>query len=115
MTTIFDREQALENAAGDAELAKELLTMLLHELPDLKDKLKHALMENDNQSLWDHAHKIHGSTAYCGVPALKATAHALEQAIKQENEAQIKEYVAKVCDEVERVISGGTEFLQQLD
>ena len=114
MTVTFDKELALENAAGDAALANELLTMLLAELPHLKEQLNQALSAKDKQALWDHAHKIHGSTAYCGVPALKVAASALEQIIKQDNEALFDEFVGKVNGELDRLLKEGDSYLQQL-
>jgi len=114
MTAIFDKQQALENTAGNAELAQELFAMLLDELPVLQEELKQALRANDKQALWDHAHKIHGATAYCGVPALKAAASALEQVIKQDHEALFKEFVDRLNDELDRLLKEGTGILQQL-
>ena len=84
MSEIFNKQQALEQAGDDPTLAKDLLQMLFAELPELLEKLKQAHSDNDHTALWDHTHKIHGSTAYCGVPALRAAAHSMEQLIKDE-------------------------------
>jgi two-component system sensor histidine kinase BarA len=82
MDSILDKQQALEKAGGQASLAKELFGMLLKELPDLKQLMIDAYHANSDKDFWDHVHKIHGSTAYCGVPALRASSKALEDAIK---------------------------------
>ena len=114
MTAIFDRQQALENVAGNAELAQELFTMLLAELPTLREKLNQALQGNDKQALWDHTHKIYGATAYCGVPALRAAASTLEQAIKQDQEALFEELVGQLDNELGQLLREGNGILQQL-
>ncbi len=56
---VYDRGQALAVTGGNARIADELLSLLLRELP---------------------AHKLQGSATYCGTPALKAAALALEHA-----------------------------------
>ena len=96
MENIIDKTEALEKAGGKAELAKELFGMLLKELPKLKALMNDAYKTNNAEKFWDHAHKIHGSTAYCGVPALRHSAKALEDAIKQDKsfseiEAELKQ------------------------
>ena len=115
MTELFNKQQALEQAGDDPALAKDLLQMLLAELPVLIEKLKQALAENDHTALWDHTHKIHGSTAYCGVPALKAAAHSMEQLIKDQ---MVSEYFAgvEIIDaEIERLIASGDVILAEFD
>lgn len=114
MTDIFDREFALEQAGGSPELAHELFSMLLKELPDLLAKLKQAHSQMNYEAMWDHAHKIRGSTAYCGVPALATAATALEQQIKQRDESHLAAGVEGVCVEVERLVAEGDSILGQL-
>lgn len=84
MENILDKTKALEKAGGKADLAKELFVMLLNELPKLKELMVNAYNINNRKDFWDHVHKIHGSTAYCGVPALRLRAKTLEDAIKQD-------------------------------
>ncbi len=84
MHAIFDRELSLQQAGGSESLARELLGMLLKETPALLAALRSALDAGDHQALWDNAHKIYGSTAYCGVPQLNHAARVLEEAIKGE-------------------------------
>lgn len=111
MTEVIDYHLALEQAAGNQELAKELFEMLLKELPILKQKLNIAIKENDLQGCWDHAHKIHGSTAYCGVPALKAAAQVMELAVKDENMEKIEANFSALSMEIERLLEQGDQAL----
>lgn len=84
----LDWAAGIELAGGNAELAYDLLHMLLAEAPQLLAQLEQTAQTNsDLQALWDDAHKLHGSTAYCGVPALRSASAALEQAIRSENRA----------------------------
>ncbi len=115
MSEIFDKEQALEQAGGDPALAKDLLQMLFAELPDLLEELKKALADNNKSAIWDHTHKIHGSTAYCGVPALRAAAHSMEQLIRDEMEAEFSAGVEIIEREIDRLIGEGDAILAQLD
>ncbi len=115
MTDIFDHQQALEQAGDDPELAKDLFQMLIAELPELLAKLKQALAEQDHTALWDHAHKIHGSTAYCGVPTLKTAAHDLENCITQELEMEFARGVSRVAGEINQLIANKDLILAQFD
>ena len=83
MENILDKTEARNKVGGKADLAKELFIMLLKDLPRLKKHVNDAYEAQNAKDFWDHTHKIHGSTAYCGVPALKLCAKNLEDAIKQ--------------------------------
>jgi len=115
MSEIFDKQQALEQAGDDPALAKDLLQMLFAELPELIEKLKQALAENNHTALWDHAHKIHGSTAYCGVPALRAAANSMEQLIKDKMVAEYFAGVEIIDAEIERLLAKGDEIMAEFD
>lgn len=110
MLPILDIPRAIEQAGGNPDLAKELFTMLLKELPDLKTRLNRAFNNGDQQSLWDHAHKIYGSTAYCGVPALQKAAKELEEAIKQKK-SNIDKNIETVNQTIEELLTIGPEEL----
>jgi len=79
---IFNENAALEKAGGNAELMRELLAMLVNELPTSVATLEQALQQEGKDTQSELAHKLKGSTAYCGVPALQEAATVLEQAIK---------------------------------
>ncbi len=111
MSKVIDIQLALEQAGGNEALAKDLLTMLLKELPVLNDKLQQAIHAQDNTAMWDHAHKLYGSTAYCGVPGLKHTAKSLEDAIKQRNQDVIIAAHGRVFDEITLLLAAGPGWL----
>ena len=113
MSEILDKAQALEQAGGNAELAQELFGMLLKELPGLMDKLVRACQDNNNADMWDSAHKIYGSTAYCGVPALQEAARQMENTIKQANQAQLTPSLEALGKEIERLLEVGPALLAE--
>ncbi len=115
MTDAFDKQQALEQTGNNSVLAKDLFEMLIAELPEQKNKLQQALTDNDHKALRDHAHKIHGSTAYCGVPGLKAAAYDLECLIRDKVEARLVDGVTRVAGEIDRLIADGKLILAQFD
>ena len=112
MLPMLDIPHAIKQAGGNPDLAKELFTMLLKELPDLKSKLNQAFSDGDEQGLWDHAHKIYGSTAYCGVPALNNAARELEEAIKAKA-SNIADRIQAVNKAIDELLMDGETALEQ--
>ena len=112
MLPMLDIPHAIEQAGGNPDLAKELFTMLLKELPDQKHKLNQAFNDGDEQGLWDYAHKIYGSTAYCGVPALQRAVKELEEAIKAKT-SDITGKIEGVNKAIEELLMDGEAALEQ--
>ena len=112
MLPMLDIPHAIEQAGGNPDLAKELFTMLLKELPDLKNKLNQAFNDGDNQGLWDHAHKIYGATAYCGVPSLNQAAKELEDAIKAKT-SDVSDKIQGVNKAIDELLIDGQTSLEQ--
>ena len=113
MAPVIDFTHALDQAGGSEELAKDLFKMLANELPDLNNKLGVAIQNNDHQAMWDHAHKLYGSTAYCGVPALNSAAKNLEQAIKDNDSDNILASYDAVNEAVKDIIKSAAGLLEQ--
>lgn len=78
----FSREEAVTLAAGSAQLANELTSMLVNELPEHLKIINEALSRNDNEQLRQQAHKLHGATRCCGALALRNAAGQLESDIE---------------------------------
>lgn len=79
---VYDRDQALRLAGGSDELADELLQRFIDELDSALALIQQGLDQEDAEQAYEHTHRLHGSAAYCGVPALKNAAHRLEEAVK---------------------------------
>ncbi len=87
----------VELAKGNRELAKDMLTMLLHSLKtDIDDIIRHW-QEKSYQDLHEVVHRIHGGACYCGVPALLTISAKLDKNLKDKNyehcETQVEELV----------------------
>ncbi len=111
---ILDKNQALEQAGGNETLARELFAMLLEELPVLQAQLAQALESGEQEAQWNPAHKLYGSTAYCGVPALREAARAMEECIKQQDETQLQSCFARLCAEISQLLEQGPQLAEQL-
>lgn len=81
--SLFDKDLALKQAGGNPELAKELFEMLIKDLPVSQQAVNLAHGNLDKDAFWNAVHKIHGGTAYCGVPDLKQACKSLEDEIKK--------------------------------
>ncbi len=116
MSEIFNADIALEQAGDNEELARELFTMLLDELPDHRQAISAALKAVSSEDveievLWDPVHKLHGATAYLGVPALRHAVKVFEDQIKQDNRDQLDEGFRQLDSEINRLLEDGREIL----
>lgn len=82
---ILDPEEGLRLAAGKADLAKDMLGMLLDGLPDDRQAIQQARDAGERTTLIKRVHRLHGATRYCGVPQLRATCQRSETLLKQED------------------------------
>ncbi len=77
-----DWTQALQRAAGNIELANEMLQLLLKSLPQTLIELDKYRESNQKEALIQLIHKLHGATCYTGVPAIKQLTELLETSLK---------------------------------
>ncbi|MGM0769227.1 MAG: ATP-binding protein [Pseudomonadota bacterium] len=75
-------EESIQLAAGKADLAEELFSMLVEQLPSDVEKIRQHWASGDLEQLLECVHKLHGATRYCGAPELRAAANQLETALK---------------------------------
>ena len=80
---IIDLNLGLKLANNNEELAADLLSMLIKELPNTKKDISHALKSRNLSNLKHFVHKLHGSCCYCGVPQLKTAAFDLENTLNK--------------------------------
>lgn len=76
-------EMALQRAAGKADLAKEMLQILLQSLPATLQELEQLIRSGQQEPLIQLVHKLHGATCYTGVPQIRQLAELLETELKQ--------------------------------
>lgn len=80
---VIDWQLSLKSANQKESLAKEMLSMLVDSFADAKQQIIKAYDGDKIEDLKHHVHKLHGATAYCGVPLLKQLAHEYETQLKQ--------------------------------
>ena len=83
----IDLEEGLRLAAGKADLAEDLLRMLLAGLPDDRQAISSALEQGERKALLERVHKLHGASRYCGVPELRARCQQAETLLKQDRDS----------------------------
>ncbi len=105
---VLDAEEGLRLAAGKADLAADMLSMLLAGLPGDRQAIRQAREAGERTALIERVHRLHGATRYCGVPQLRAACQRSETLLKQDDpEAQ------QALDELDAAISRLTEAAAQ--
>lgn len=99
-----DGELALKRAGGNADLARELYQMLQKELPEYQSRLPILYGTGDIGELQSVVHKLNGSATYCGVPALKAAAEAMETNLKRGEAKNYDDSLGTLLKEIDRVM-----------
>ncbi|WP_372964762.1 ATP-binding protein [Marinobacter sp.] len=74
--------ESIKLAAGKADLAEELFSMLLEQLHTDIPRIQELWSEKNFEALLECVHKLHGATRYCGVPELRTAANRFETALK---------------------------------
>ena len=85
--SVLDSEEGLRLAAGKADLAADMLSMLLVGLPGDRQAIRQAREAGERNSLIERVHRLHGATRYCGVPQLRAACQRSETLLKQNDPA----------------------------
>jgi two-component system sensor histidine kinase BarA len=85
--SVLDHEEGLRLAAGKADLAADMLDMLLAGLPGDRQAIRQARESGERTSLIERVHRLHGATRYCGVPQLRAACQRSETLLKQNDPA----------------------------
>ncbi len=97
---VLDPEEGLRLAAGKADLAADMLSMLLASLDTDREAIRAARAADDRNGLIEHVHRLNGASRYCGVPQLRAACQRSETLLKQDNpQAQ------QALDELDSAIS----------
>ncbi len=84
---VLDEEEGLRLAAGKADLAADMLSMLLASLEGDRETIRQARDNDDRNALIERVHRLHGATRYCGVPQLRTICQRTETLLKQDDPA----------------------------
>ena len=101
----FDPDLALERAGGNRDLAADLFAMLCDDLPGRRAALEAAHKAGDLEALHHHAHKLHGSTLYCGVPALQEAVVDLSMSLKRAHTTELDPQIQAVLEAIDEVLA----------
>lgn len=111
METIIDWALSLQYAHNRAELAKELLEMLIAEMPTFKSGIEAACANKDVDILKTVLHKLHGGCCYCGVPTLKQTVYDMETFVKREGSIPKHKAMQTLYKAIDAVVAAAPQFL----
>lgn len=97
-------EESIQLAAGKPDLAEELFSMLLEQLPTDQHQIHNLWQDNDMDNLLECVHKLHGATRYCGVPELRTATYRFETALKRESK-DMAEHRDQLLSAIERLLA----------
>jgi len=79
---VIDWDQATKLVGNKRELAEEILTLLIKNLPNDISMIKKLHQEQHFFPMLSQVHKLHGALCYCGLPRLKTIVAYLETELK---------------------------------
>lgn len=98
-----DHEMGIKLAIGKADIADELLGLLLASLNESRDAIELALKNQDDTALLEAVHRLHGASRYCGVPDLAQTTEALETQLKAGQQQLVASSLEQLFYEIDRL------------
>ncbi|MDA3868498.1 MAG: response regulator, partial [Gammaproteobacteria bacterium] len=101
----FSKSEALELAAGNTQLANELTSMLINELPEYLRLIDDAISLNDRTRLKQQVHKLHGATRCCGALALRNATAQLELDIDKDTQEKLSTLTHPLISEITRLLN----------
>lgn len=111
-TPLIDWDAALQRAAGKADLAQDMLQLLIQSLPQTQKQINQALQENEPQMLLHTLHKLHGACCYTGVPRLKNLLETLETQLKKGASIRALEpELSELDDVLEQLLQADTDAM----
>lgn len=102
---LFSKSEALELAAGNTQLANELTSMLINELPEHLNIIDEAASHNDSARLKQQVHKLHGATRCCGALALRNATAQIELDINKSTQEKLSTLTHPLKSEIARLLN----------
>ncbi len=101
---IFDWQESVQLAAGNEQLADELFSMLVNELPAHLERLQQAHQMDDKAVMKKAIHKLHGGSKYCGVPELRQASADFEYVIDHQQYEKIDDSIRQVYTSINQLL-----------
>jgi len=106
----IDLDLAIE-VVGSLELAKEMFKLLIELLPEEYAKLNAAYQNNNWLEIQAIAHKLKGSSAYCGATRLSEASKNLQNYIKTEKIELREPLYKQLLDEIDLISKESKNFI----
>ncbi|MDF1761127.1 MAG: Hpt domain-containing protein [Coxiellaceae bacterium] len=100
----IDWSLCLERGNHQAELAQELLNMLVAELPNYSKQIKTAYAQQDSGLLSLHLNKLHGACCYSGVPQLQQLVETAITNIDQQDKLPEATCITSILNQIKLTI-----------
>lgn len=107
--TPLDLELSLTLSNGKPELARDMLGMLLADLPRDGKRIGDCCREEDFAELETTVHRLHGGASYCGVPRLKQAAAALDEMLQKNSRDGVESAVAELLQAIDQLLAWQAE------
>lgn len=104
-----DIQLALGLSNDKADLARDMLRMLLDSLPEDRKKIESLFQDKAFAELETVVHKLHGGASYCGVPALKSAAAILDENLRRKSHDNIAPLVAELLNAIRELLDWQTK------
>ncbi len=101
--SVVDISLCLNLAKNKADLAKDMLKMLVESSKADIPKIQRLYDENNLAELQEIIHKLHGSACYCGVPNLKATSSKLDKNLKGNKTEELEADITRLIQDLKEI------------
>lgn len=106
---VFDRDTALRNLGGDADLLREIAHLFIADWPQYRTAILDALSRSDAQALRVSVHSVKGAVSNFGAARAVAAALDLEASSKAGDLSRAQAQVETMFAAVERVAAALAE------
>ena len=113
---VIDWPLALERAGNKKDLALEMFNGLLESLPQIKENVSKALVDNDTDELKKVIHKLNGACCYSGVPNLANISLLLETSLKRgEKTDDLEPEFLEFFEHLDKLIENSADILAEMN
>ena len=106
---IFSTTLALKSASGKADIAVDMLSMLLESLPLEMEAIREHWEEDNLEALGRAVHKLNGASRYCGVPALRSSLEQTENDLRQRDYNQLPDHLRQLHQDADNLLRWAAE------
>ena len=96
----IDLKRAIRISGGNKEIANELVTMFINDLPNMLGRVNDAYNMNNLDLLEEEVHKLFGAASYAAAPRIEEAAKYLEKATFRKRTENIDKYIAVLNEQV---------------